>query len=383
MACSRCRLLGEFRVPWARIRSSADALSSAQRQRVPRGLRSPVLPASCAAERGSTRRSVDVAIVGAGFAGLTAAVELQRPRQVGSRARGPQSRRGARPQPSHRRRRDLGGGATFVGPTQGHILAAREAVQGRQVPDLRHRRQRLRQATGQRSTYSDTARPGSCRRTRRSRPIAQVVAHARTRCRPRFRSTRRGRRSSRRVGRADARDVGADAPATARTRASGAWSPSRRGRSSAPSRARSRSCSRSSTSPPPATSSIPGTFERNFSTRDGRADVAVLRRDASCSRRRWRKALGDRVVLRSPVTGIVQGDGRVTVHSERLEVSAKRVIVAVPPTLAGRIHYQPANAARPRPADPAPAAGDADEGRGRLRQAVLARRGPEWHRAVS
>jgi monoamine oxidase len=44
-------------------------------------------------------------------------------------------------------------------------------------------------------------------------------------------------------------------------------------------------------------------------------------------------------VLRSPVTRIVQEHGYVTVHSERLDVRAKRVIVAVPRTLAGRIHY--------------------------------------------
>jgi monoamine oxidase len=47
------------------------------------------------------------------------------------------------------------------------------------------------------------------------------------------------------------------------------------------------------------------------------------------------------VVLRSPVKRIVQRDGRVTVHSERLDVRAKRVIVAIPPTLAGRIDYHP------------------------------------------
>jgi monoamine oxidase len=56
---------------------------------------------------------------------------------------------------------------------------------------------------------------------------------------------------------------------------------------------------------------------------------------------RMAKRLGDRVVLRSPVQRIVQRDGRVSVHSRRLDVRAKRAIVAIPPTLAGRIHYAP------------------------------------------
>lgn len=51
--------------------------------------------------------------------------------------------------------------------------------------------------------------------------------------------------------------------------------------------------------------------------------------------------LGRGVILGSPVRRIVQGRGRLTVESERATVSAKRVIVAMPPTLAGRIEYGP------------------------------------------
>jgi monoamine oxidase len=46
-------------------------------------------------------------------------------------------------------------------------------------------------------------------------------------------------------------------------------------------------------------------------------------------------------VLNSPVRRIVQKNGRVTVTSDRSTVTCKRVIVAIPPTLAGRIDYHP------------------------------------------
>ncbi len=51
--------------------------------------------------------------------------------------------------------------------------------------------------------------------------------------------------------------------------------------------------------------------------------------------------LGRRVVLGSPVRRIVQGRARVTVVSDRKTVRARRVIVAIAPTLAGRIDYDP------------------------------------------
>ena len=75
-----------------------------------------------------------------------------------------------------------------------------------------------------------------------------------------------------------------------------------------------------------------GTFERNFNTRDG----AQMCRFVGGSQRICKKVarkLGRSVVLGSPVRRIVQGRGGVTVHSDRIEVKAKRVIVAVPPVL--------------------------------------------------
>lgn len=53
------------------------------------------------------------------------------------------------------------------------------------------------------------------------------------------------------------------------------------------------------------------------------------------------EGLGDAVRLEAPVARIGQTKGLVTVEAGRATVRAKRVIVAVPPTLAGRISYDP------------------------------------------
>jgi len=54
------------------------------------------------------------------------------------------------------------------------------------------------------------------------------------------------------------------------------------------------------------------------------------------------RRLGSQVVLRTPVRKIEQSSHGVEVLSDRLTVRAKRVIVAVPPVLAARIHFSPA-----------------------------------------
>jgi monoamine oxidase len=84
----------------------------------------------------------------------------------------------------------------------------------------------------------------------------------------------------------------------------------------------------------------PGTFERNFDTRNGAqqwrpvggAQRAALEVAAS---------LEHDVVLGSPVRRIVQGRGGVTVHSDHLTLKARQAIVAVPPALSARIDYEP------------------------------------------
>ncbi|HEX2127700.1 MAG TPA: FAD-dependent oxidoreductase, partial [Solirubrobacterales bacterium] len=57
---------------------------------------------------------------------------------------------------------------------------------------------------------------------------------------------------------------------------------------------------------------------------------------------RMAKELGARAVeLSTPVRAISHGTGGVTVHSDGVTLRAKRAIVAIPPTLAGRIAYDP------------------------------------------
>ena len=56
---------------------------------------------------------------------------------------------------------------------------------------------------------------------------------------------------------------------------------------------------------------------------------------------RLAEALGEAVVLGSPVHRIHQTNGVVKVESDRATVRARRAIVAVPPALAGRITYEP------------------------------------------
>jgi monoamine oxidase len=51
--------------------------------------------------------------------------------------------------------------------------------------------------------------------------------------------------------------------------------------------------------------------------------------------------LGDRVVLQAPVRSVTQQRSGVEVISDKVTVRAKRAIIAVPPTLAQRITYDP------------------------------------------
>jgi monoamine oxidase len=83
-----------------------------------------------------------------------------------------------------------------------------------------------------------------------------------------------------------------------------------------------------------------GTFERNFSTRGGGQAFRVVGGTQSIPLT-MAKQLGARLVLGSPVRQITQSGTGVRVQSDRLVVQAKRAIVAIPPTLAGRIHYEP------------------------------------------
>jgi monoamine oxidase len=84
----------------------------------------------------------------------------------------------------------------------------------------------------------------------------------------------------------------------------------------------------------------PGTFERNFNTRGGAQQDRFVGGSAQVPLR-LAAALGRRVVLRAPVRAIAHTGSGVKVSSDLGTITAKRVIVALPPTLAGRIDYAP------------------------------------------
>ncbi|MFZ0043816.1 MAG: flavin monoamine oxidase family protein [Solirubrobacteraceae bacterium] len=84
----------------------------------------------------------------------------------------------------------------------------------------------------------------------------------------------------------------------------------------------------------------PGTFERNFNTRRG-AQASRVVGGSQAIALKMAAELGSRVVLRAAVRRIERRSGGVTVVSDHGTVHAKRVIVALPPTLASRIHYEP------------------------------------------
>jgi monoamine oxidase len=56
---------------------------------------------------------------------------------------------------------------------------------------------------------------------------------------------------------------------------------------------------------------------------------------------RMAKALGERVILSTPVKRLEQADNKVCITTDNLTVNAERVIVTLPPRLADRIVYQP------------------------------------------
>jgi monoamine oxidase len=84
----------------------------------------------------------------------------------------------------------------------------------------------------------------------------------------------------------------------------------------------------------------PGTFERNFDTRGGAQQSRFVGGSQTIALK-IAGQLGTRVILSSPVRRVEQGSGGVTVVSDRVTVKAKRAIIAIPPTLAGRIDYEP------------------------------------------
>ncbi|MDX6669504.1 MAG: monoamine oxidase [Solirubrobacteraceae bacterium] len=84
----------------------------------------------------------------------------------------------------------------------------------------------------------------------------------------------------------------------------------------------------------------PGTFERNFDTQNGAQQFRFVG-GSELIALRMAHQLGSRIALRSPVRRIGQSANGVQVLADHLTVNASQAIVAIPPVLAGRIAYQP------------------------------------------
>jgi monoamine oxidase len=282
-------------------------------------------------------RVVDVAVVGAGFAGLTAAREvLAQGRTVCVLE--------ARDRPGGRvASRELGDGeesergGTFVGPTQDRVMALADSLGVGTFPTY-NRGDNVYVADGQRSTFSSTGPTGSA-------PLDPVILADLAQVVTRLNEM--------------SREVPVDAP----------WQSARAAefdgqtletwlRDNSTSE-RFRRLAAAATRPifgaEPSEISLlftlfyiaasgnernVGTFERNFNTADGAQERRFIG-GSQLIAFELAAQLGKRLVLRSPVSRIDQTGGRIRLDSERLIVRAKRVIVAIPPVLQLGIRYEP------------------------------------------
>jgi monoamine oxidase len=87
--------------------------------------------------------------------------------------------------------------------------------------------------------------------------------------------------------------------------------------------------------------STPGTLERLFDTRGGAQAQRFVEGSQEISIRLARHIGAEHIVMSSPVRKIEHSKTHVTVISDKLTVRAKSVVVAVPPTLAQRIYFDP------------------------------------------
>jgi monoamine oxidase len=83
-----------------------------------------------------------------------------------------------------------------------------------------------------------------------------------------------------------------------------------------------------------------GTFERNFNTRDGAQQDRFVG-GSQLVATKVARALGRRLILNTPVRQIRNGDRGVSIISDRINIRAKRVVVAIPPVLCGKIDFTP------------------------------------------
>ncbi|HEV2999248.1 MAG TPA: flavin monoamine oxidase family protein [Solirubrobacteraceae bacterium] len=312
----------------ALLAADADAAQRRRRRRRTRRRRPPRTPTGA-----------DVIVVGAGFAGLTAAREIVRAGKsvivveardrVGGRVwnhelpGGEQSERGG----------------TFVGPTQNRVLALAEQV-GVGIFETYTTGNNVAYIQGDRSEYSDTGPTGT------APPDPAILAELAAVV------TQLNEMS---------KEVPVDAPwESARARewdgqTLETWvrdnSRSERFRSLLPVATRpifgteARDLSLLFTLFYIAASGderTPGTFDRNFNTRNGAQMWRFHGGSAAIATNVAAQLGARRLVLGAPVRRIEQTARGVTVRTDSHVFAGGRVIVAVPPALAGRIQYDPA-----------------------------------------
>jgi monoamine oxidase len=291
------------------------------------------VPQTAAAKRRKPRRKVDVAVVGAGLAGLTAARNLARAGKsvVVLEARDRVGGRTLNHRVSSSVISEVGG--QYVGPTQDRILALARAVGVGTFPTY-NEGSNVQYLRGVRSLYPASGLPTDP-------DVQQAVIAAITKLDPM------------------AAEVPINAPWKARR--ANEWDamtledwkraniPSQTGRVILDAAAEA------IWGAEPSELSLlyalfyiaaagneknPGSFVRLVSTGGGAQESRFVGGSQKVSLEVARR-LGTRVVLNSPVRRIADGGGRVIVTSDRLIVEARRVIVAIPPVLTTRIDFSP------------------------------------------
>jgi monoamine oxidase len=319
---------------------AAAAVPAAAEARAPK----PGTGAGRHSAAGPSTRRADVAIVGAGFAGLTAArnlvkagrsvIVLEARDRVGGRSW------------NH----DLGGGnvsdrgATFIGPTQDHIAALVNEFGIGTFPTYDTGND-VYTADGTRLTYSTTGPTGT------APPDPVILADLAIA-----------------VGRLDTMSKQVPVTAPWASPDAAAWDSQtlQTWLEQNSLTARFRELAATATRPifgaEPSELSLlfvlyyiaasgnetnPGSFERNFNTAAGAQMTRVAGGTQSIALAMAEQLGGTkhgirgRIVLGSPVRRIAQHAGGLTVTSDKLSVKCKQAIVAIPPTLASRIEYEP------------------------------------------